>query len=373
MFAFTRALPLDQAGDLLEAIQDLSLARTLAEVQRLIPATARQVTHADGATFVLREGDQCAFAEEDAIAPLFKGRRIPLERCAAGWVMRHREPVVIDDISSDDRVLHEIYRPTFVRSLAVVPIRRHDPVGAIGVYWADRHRASAHEVHVLQALADSAAVAIENVRTYQQLEESRLETLNRLALAAEYRDDGTHQHTKRVARTAFLLARELGLPAADASLIRQAAPLHDLGKLSLPDSILLKPAKLSVAEYRRVKRHPAAGAAILRGSSSRVLRLAEEIALTHHEWWDGNGYPAGLAGEGIPLAGRIVAVADVFDALTHARPYKDAWPVAEAVAEIKRLAGRQFDPGLVEAFLALDPSGLVELPSARRRRGRACG
>jgi putative two-component system response regulator len=377
VFAFTRALRLEQAGDLLEAIQNLSLARTLAEVQAIVRTAARRVTQADGATFVVRVGEECFYADEDAVSPLFKGGRFPLEGSVSGWVIRHGEPALVEDVDDDERVRETLYRPTFVRSLAMVPIRRHDPLGAIGAYWAERHVATAHEVHILQALADSTAVAIENIRTYQQLEESQLETLNRLALAAEYRDDGTHQHTKRVARTAFLLARQLGLPAAEAGLIRQAAPLHDLGKLSLPDAILLKPAKLSMAEYRKVKRHPTAGAAILAGSSSRVLRLAEEIALTHHEWWDGTGYPAGLRGEEIPLAGRIVALADVFDALTHARPYKRAWPIANAVAEIKRLAGRQFDPRLVEAFLGLEPAGLVELPAvrgaARRRRAPACG
>jgi putative nucleotidyltransferase with HDIG domain len=203
-----------------------------------------------------------------------------------------------------------------------------------------------------------------------------LETLNRLALAAEYRDDGTHEHTKRVARAAFLLARELGMTPADASLIRQASPLHDLGKLALPDAILLQRGKLSVAEYQLIKQHPTAGAAILSGSSSRVLRLAEEIALTHHEWWDGSGYPVGLSGSEIPLSGRIVALADVFDALTHARPYKQAWPIERALAELRRLAGTQFDPAVVEAFFRLDPAGLVELPltraRARRRRERPC-
>jgi putative nucleotidyltransferase with HDIG domain len=262
-FTFTRALPLDQAGELLHAIQDLSLARSLPEVQAIVRTAARRLTGADGATFVLRDGDECFYADEDAISPLWKGQRFPLDMCVSGWVMSHREAVVIPDVFTDDRVPHEAYRPTFVRSLAMVPIRKYNPLGAIGNYWADRHEATAEEVQILQALADSTAVAIENVRTYQQLEESRLETLNRLALAAEYRDDGTHEHTKRVARTAFLIARELGLSVSDASLIRQAAPLHDLGKLSLPDAILLKPAKLSMAEYRKVKRHPAAGAAIL--------------------------------------------------------------------------------------------------------------
>lgn len=375
--SFSRTLPLDRAGELLQAIQELSLARSLAEVQRIVRGAARRLTCADGATFVLREGEQCFYADEDAISPLWKGQRFPLGGCVSGWVMRHHTAAVIDDVYEDTRIPQDLYRRTFVRSLAVVPIRRDDPLGAIGNYWAAVHEATPQEVEMLQALADSTAVAIENVRTYQQLEESRLETLNRLALAAEYRDDGTHQHTKRVARTAFLLAREIGLGASEAALIRQAAPLHDLGKLSLPDAILLKPAKLSVAEYRKVRRHPAAGAAILSGSSSEVLRLAEGIALTHHEWWDGSGYPAGLKGESIPLSGRIVALADVFDALTHARPYKRAWPIARSVAEIERLAGRQFDPALVTAFLKLEPAGLVELPTARagspRRRARIRG
>jgi HD-GYP domain-containing protein (c-di-GMP phosphodiesterase class II) len=207
-------------------------------------------------------------------------------------------------------------------------------------------------------------VAIANVMAYRELDDSRLETLKRLALAGEYRDDGTHQHTDRVARTSFLIARKLGLPESEAVLIRQAAPLHDLGKLSLPDSILMKRTRLTVAEYEEVKRHPATGAAILAGSTSSVLRLAEEIALTHHEWWDGSGYPAALKGREIPLSGRIVALADVFDALTHTRPYKLAWSGDDAVTEICRLTGRQFDPVVVQAFLALVAESLVELPAA---------
>jgi GAF domain-containing protein len=361
---FTARAHLDHAGELVGVVQRLSLARSLSEIQRIVGGAARELVHADGAAFVLREGDQCFYAEEDAIAPLWKGLRFPMQSCVSGWVMLHGEPAVIPDIFADERVPRDAYEPTFVKSLAMVPIRRLDPLGAIGAYWSCRHSPGTDEVEVLQALADSSAVAIANVMAYRELEDSRLETLRRLALAGEYRDDGTHQHTDRVARTSYLIAQRLGLPEAEAAVIRQAAPLHDLGKLSLPDAILMKRTRLTVAEYEEVKRHPATGAAILAGSASRVLRLAEEIALTHHEWWDGSGYPAGLKGDEIPLSGRIVALADVFDALTHTRPYKLAWSSDEAVAELCRLAGRQFDPDVVQAFLGLDPPALVELPAA---------
>jgi HD-GYP domain-containing protein (c-di-GMP phosphodiesterase class II) len=268
--------------------------------------------------------------------------------------MIHRESVVIDDIEHDERIPIDVYRPTFVRSLAIVPIRRLDPIGAIGNYWAGHHHASAHELALLQALADSTAVALSNVNAYQELEAARLETLNRLALAAEFRDDETHAHTQRVARTAELVAERIGLPGEEVAQIRLAAPLHDIGKLGIADAILLKPGRLTAAEFEVVKTHAAVGASLLRDSASAVLRLAGEIALSHHERWDGGGYPGKLCGESIPLSGRIVAVADVFDALTHERPYKPAWSHADAMAEIRRVAGAHLDPALVDVFARLD-------------------
>lgn len=359
---------LEQARQLVSAIQRLSLARSIGEIQEIVRSAARRLTGADGATFVLREGEHCYYADEDAISPLWKGQRFPLGACISGWAMLNRRPAVIEDIYADERIPHEAYRPTFVRSLAMVPIRTLAPVGAIGNYWARRHEPSAEEVELLQALADSTAVAMENVRVYQELEQARLETLQRLALAAEYRDDQTHEHTERVARTAALIAQRLGLPEGAVALLEQAAPLHDIGKLAVSDSLLLKPGKLSREEFEQVKHHAVAGAAILSGSTYDVLCLAEEIALSHHEWWDGSGYPAGLKTEEIPLSGRIVALADVFDALTHARPYKHAWRLDDAVAEIERLCGRQFDPVVVDAFQTLDPVVLVSplAPSQRR-------
>jgi PAS domain S-box-containing protein/putative nucleotidyltransferase with HDIG domain len=194
----------------------------------------------------------------------------------------------------------------------------------------------------------------------QDLEDARLETLHRLAITAEYRDDDTHQHTERVGRTAALLARELGLSDETVALIRQAAPLHDIGKVGIPDTILLKPGKLTDEEFELMKEHAEIGAKILADGQFAVVRLAEEIALTHHERWDGGGYPDGLPNEAIPLAGRITAVADVFDALTHERPYKRAWPIEDAVSEIEGLAGTHFDPRVIRAFLALDHQRLLE-------------
>jgi putative two-component system response regulator len=184
----------------------------------------------------------------------------------------------------------------------------------------------------------------------RELEAAQIEIIERLARAAEFRDDNTGQHTERVGQMAALLARQLGLPDPQVSLIRRAAPLHDVGKIGIPDAVLLKMGKLTLEEFELVKTHTTIGARILSGSRFSMLRLAEEIAFSHHERWDGDGY-VGIKQDQIPLAGRIVAVADVFDALTQKRPYKAAWPIAEAIAEIERQRTRQFDPEIVDAFL----------------------
>ena len=193
-------------------------------------------------------------------------------------------------------------------------------------------------------------------RHAQALEQGQFDMLARLAAVAEFRDDDTGQHTRRVGDLAVAIAERLGLPAAQLELMRLAAPLHDVGKIAIPDAVLGKPGKLTAAEFDEMKTHTTVGAQMLAGSGFSLLELAKEIALTHHERWDGSGYPAGLAGEAIPIAGRIVAVADVFDALTHERPYKTAWTTTEALAEMADQAGRHFDPAVVEAFLSLEPT-----------------
>jgi len=198
----------------------------------------------------------------------------------------------------------------------------------------------------------------------QELEDAQLEILQRLALAAEYRDDCTGQHTQRVGQWAELLGRAIGLPKDEAELIARAAPLHDVGKIGVPDGILLKPAKLSPEEYAQIKRHTEIGRMILSGSKFSILQMAEKIALYHHERWDGTGY-YGLKGEDIPLEARIVSIVDVYDVITHARPYKEASSPAFALEELRQGAGKQFDPNLVQVFTELHPAyDLAELSGA---------
>lgn len=183
--------------------------------------------------------------------------------------------------------------------------------------------------------------------------EREQELILRLSKAAEFRDPETGAHIVRMASYSELIARRLGKDAEYCDLILKAAPMHDLGKLGIPDGILLKPGKLTDDEFKVMTTHPQIGYEILVGSESQLIRLGAEIALTHHEKFDGSGYPNGLAGEAIPLSGRIVAVADVFDALLHRRPYKKAWDIGEVLDLLRAEAGSHFDPRVVEAFLAV--------------------
>jgi putative two-component system response regulator len=188
------------------------------------------------------------------------------------------------------------------------------------------------------------------------LAEAYLETFERLALAAEYRDDETGQHTKRVGKVARVIGARLGMVTDELDRLERAAGLHDVGKIGVPDAILLKPGRLTEEEFDVVKTHTTIGARILSGSRSPLMQLAEVIAASHHERWDGKGYHA-LAGEDIPRPARITTLADAFDAMTTDRPYRAARPLHEALEEIRRERGRQFDPEVVDAFLELEPRG----------------
>jgi putative two-component system response regulator len=201
-----------------------------------------------------------------------------------------------------------------------------------------------------QLAAQNALLASEVRDRTDDLHESRRELLQRLALAAEARDGDTYHHTLRVGRNAARLAEAIGLQPEECLLLRYAAPLHDIGKIGVPDRVLLKPGPLTADEFEQIKTHADLGGRILAGSGSDVLRMAEVIARQHHERWDGGGYPHGLRGAEIAMTARITSVVDVFDALTHARPYKPAWPMDRAVAEMASQRGAQFDPDVLDAF-----------------------
>jgi hypothetical protein len=234
-------------------------------------------------------------------------------------------------------------------------------VSTIGAGYAterrQRFRVTRRNVELEEAVRD---------RTVE-LRETQLEVIHRLAHATESRDQETGLHLERISRMCERLGLALGMTATEAETLRNASLLHDVGKIGVPDAILLQPGSLSPEDRELMRRHTTVGAELLSGSSSDVMRMAEEIARTHHERWDGGGYPAGLSGEQIPLVGRICAVCDVFDALLSDRPYKEPWPVPEALDQLRSERGKHFDPTVVDAFLAivgdLDPALMG--PSAR--------
>lgn len=192
----------------------------------------------------------------------------------------------------------------------------------------------------------------------RELDDSRRELIRRLGLAAEYKDNETGLHVQRMAEYARLIALELGFSRSDADTLASAAPMHDIGKLGIPDNILCKPGRLTAEEFDVIKSHPEIGGRILENPDSELLCTAREVALYHHEKWDGSGYPHGLSGEEIPLVARIAALADVFDALVCDRPYKKAWSVEDALALFDEQKGKHFDPQVVEAFKRVLPAAL---------------
>ncbi len=375
MDALVKQHPLPSGG-LEDLILKMSMARGLDEIMAVVRHSARSLIGADGVTFVIRDDGQCYYADEDAISPLWKGLRFPMETCISGWAMHHAEVVVIEDIYKDDRIPHAAYSPTFVKSLVMVPVREEDPVGAIGAYWAKAERPSAEAVRLLQRIAHSAAVAMTNVALINSLaaakeEAARARDAMILAMAslAETRDHETGNHIRRTQHYVRVLAEALSESEPYAGqlsddvidLLYKSAPLHDIGKVGIPDNILLKPGRLEPEEFEVMKTHAELGRAAIAtaerymGSSTPFLSLAKEIAHTHHEKWNGTGYPQGLQGEDIPIGGRIMAIADVYDALVSERIYKPAMPHKDAVDIIIRDSGTHFDPGLVEIFARIAP------------------
>ena len=306
------------------------------------------------------------------------------ERVLGHTIDELRSRPLLEFVHPDDRRTTEIELERLAGGFETIHFRNRYRTAEGSYRWLDWNAHPATESGEIHATARDITAQVEAEETLRhqsehleetvrarthELEQSRLEILQRLAITAEFRDDDTHQHTERVGRTAARIARQLGFENQDVELIRHAAPLHDIGKVGVPDAVLWKPGLLTDDEFEVMKAHVEIGAKILAQGRFPVLNVARTIALSHHERWDGTGYPFGLAGEDIPLVGRITAVADVFDALTHARPYKPAWTIAAAVKEILAQAGKQLDPEVVAAFMRLDHARLLHPVRAVRAPG----
>ncbi|NNN06616.1 MAG: GAF domain-containing protein [Elusimicrobia bacterium] len=318
----------------------------------IIAEEVRNILGADRCSVFLVDGYKGELWTKVALGLEEKILRIPLGQGIAGFVAKTGSAVNIRDAYKDTRFAQDLDRITGyqTRTVLAVPLRGRDgkALGVFEVLNKSRGPFTEEDEGLLRILATMAGSFIETATLYEDLRRSHLETIYRMALVAEYRDqEDTGRHLRRMSRFSGILALGMGLSAQEAEDIRYAAPLHDIGKVAIPDSILRKPAKLTPEEFEEMKKHTVYGAKMLINAESRLLRLAAKIAVGHHEWYDGTGYPSGLKGEAISLEARIVTVADVFDALSSKRVYKGAWTVEDALKYIEERSGRQFDPQVV--------------------------
>jgi HD-GYP domain-containing protein (c-di-GMP phosphodiesterase class II) len=298
--------------------------------------------------------------------------RIPMGQGIAGFVAKTGSAVNIRDAYRDTRFTQDLDRITGyqTRSVLAVPLKGRDgkAVGVFEVLNKSKGAFTDEDEGLLRILATMAASFIENATLYEELRRSHLETIYRMALVAEFRDQqDTGKHLRRMSRFSGILALGMGLSYQEAEDLRYAAPLHDIGKVAIPDSILRKPSKLDFNEFEEMKKHTIYGSQMLINAESRLLRLAAKIAIAHHEHFDGSGYPYGLKGSNIPLEARIVSVADVFDALVSKRVYKGAWTVEDAKTYIKEQEGKLFDPQVIVALFKSFDNIVAAMEEENRR------
>lgn len=376
-----------QMGPLLAVCSTLNQDRPVEVVLDDLLRELRRMVRADAGAVYLVEGDHLRFVctQSDSrpdmvqspkvkrgLIPLLKDFRMPLNgQALAAYSAREGKAVAIADVYEILETAPYRFDRTFdektgyrTRSMLVLPIgvTGEKPVGVI---QAINHTGDPGTCPVPgtapnpfpdmalqtgEALASMATIVVRNAQLRAQVQKLHLETIFRLATAAEFRDNDTGAHIQRVSMYCEAVAHTMGLPQSKCQDLLFATPMHDVGKLGIPDAILTKAGPLTPEEREAMKQHTIIGGEILRGSDNEVIQTAELIALTHHEKWDGTGYPRGLKGTEIPVEGRICAVADVFDALTSKRSYKDAFPLEKAYGIIRKDSGTHFDPDVVSAF-----------------------
>lgn len=291
------------------------------------------------------------------------GIRIPLKAGLVGHAIGTGEPIFIDDAYTNDEYKHVLAsgalktdRDTGYRTkaLMVVPFRNNDG-DIIGAYQAvnkmtDAEVFSQKDLEYLTLAASYAGKSLESVQLHTEIEETQKEIIFTMGEIGESRSKETGNHVKRVAEYSYIIAMGLGLPQEEAELLKMASPMHDIGKVAIPDSVLKKPGKLTDEEFGIMKSHTDIGYSLLKNSTRRILKTAAIVAYEHHEKWNGQGYPRGLKGEEIHLYGRITAIADVFDALASDRVYKKAWELDRILNLFQEERGRHFDPAVVDVF-----------------------
>jgi len=323
----------------------------------LLVEEAKQLLEAERATVFLLDVKRRQLWSKVALGT--DAIRVPLGRGIAGTVAATGKSLNIPDAYRDGRFNPEVDRQTgyHTRSMLTVPMKNNhgEVIGVFQVLNRKKGGFDQRDEELLAILAGQAATSAENAQLYEQLLKSSEDTILRLASAAEFRDKETHMHLGRMSRYSAILAEEMGFPSPWVESLRLASPLHDIGKIGVPDAILRKPGKLTEEEWVEMRKHTLYGADILKDSDSELLQMSYRIALCHHEWWNGQGYPRGLKGEEIPIEARIATVADVFDALTSRRVYKPSFPLDETVEIIKKDSGVHYDPKVIEVFLKALP------------------
>ncbi|RLD16387.1 MAG: hypothetical protein DRI22_01315, partial [Caldiserica bacterium] len=271
----------------------------------------------------------------------------------AGRVFLEGEPIFCVDIEKDPRFMRRANVKYYSKSFISVPLRIGDRViGVLNVNNKEKMQEfNPTDLELLTIVADEVAAVIENTKLYSRIREMYIGTIKALAHALEARDPYYQGHSERVARYSVEIARKMGLPQEQVENVRRAALIHDIGKIGVPDTILLKPSSLTKQEWEKIREHPKIGEEIVKPID--FLQNISPIIRSHHERWDGLGYPDGLKGEEIPMGARIIAVADSYDSMTSSRPYREALSREGALEELKREKGRQFDPHLVDIFLEI--------------------
>jgi response regulator RpfG family c-di-GMP phosphodiesterase len=342
---------------LLDYGRKISVKQELDPLLRLLVDQTKKVLQADRCTVFLLDKKTNELWSRVATGNALI--RVPANKGIVGETARTGKTINIPDAYADDRFNREIDKQTGyrTRSILTAPMRnnRAEVIGVFQVLNKKNGAFDRQDEQILLIFAEQAATAVENAQLYEEVRSAAKDTIFRLASAAEYKDRDTRNHLERMSRYSAVLAEEMGMPPQWVQNIQLASPMHDIGKLGVPDDVLKKPGKLNDQEWDEMKRHPLYGAEILSGSDNELIQMSEKVARSHHEKWDGSGYPLGLRGEDIPLEGRIVALADVFDALTSRRVYKPAFSMEETLLIVRQGAGKHFDPKCVDALFRALP------------------